>query len=333
MAKYMVRHADGTIQGPFGGSEIKKMAQDGRLGAETELRGEGTNWWHRARDIPAVAQLLRTPVPTPVEPPPQVEEHREPEIVEHATPEPPMRAALHASVGSVGAVARPVGFADRVLRAAFQFGRSISVLVIILSLLSIAGSVALGSYALMPAVPPTPPEVENPTYREFLVECARPADSTGFDTQGRSSGDLSDSGDECDQYRTSSNSIAKKLQLDLENFARVVCARIQRYPVRYRQPFIDGFRAVGDAFVAKPPSDQNCDGADAANWYMRSFDARIQDALSVESAAAAAAAERRALFLPALSGLGSAVAALLMFLLLPLMIQIERNTRAVQPSG
>ena len=41
----------------------------------------------------------------------------------------------------------------------------------------------------------------------------------------------------------------------------------------------------------------------------------------------AAAAERRQLLIPALSGIGTAIGALLMFLILPLLIQIERNTR------
>jgi hypothetical protein len=40
-----------------------------------------------------------------------------------------------------------------------------------------------------------------------------------------------------------------------------------------------------------------------------------------------AAAQRRQLLIPALSGIGTAIGALLIFLILPLLIQIERNTR------
>jgi hypothetical protein len=40
-----------------------------------------------------------------------------------------------------------------------------------------------------------------------------------------------------------------------------------------------------------------------------------------------AASQRRQLLIPALSGIGTAIGALLMFLILPLLIQIERNTR------
>ncbi len=77
----------------------------------------------------------------------------------------------------------------------------------------------------------------------------------------------------------------------------------------------------------QPPREAECTGADAANWYIGTFQNRLAERQAQALLDQQAAAQRRQLLIPALSGIGTAIGALLMFLILPLLIQIERNTR------
>ena len=67
--------------------------------------------------------------------------------------------------------------------------------------------------------------------------------------------------------------------------------------------------------------------ADAYNWYVQDFMTKVAERRAERAAQIAAEAARRSWASIALGAAGSALVLLLSFLALPLLIQIERNTR------
>jgi hypothetical protein len=224
---------------------------------------------------------------------------------------------------------QPRGFSDRILRATFQFARSISVLVIIVSLLVITASIALGTYAMLPAPPRFERPIEQPTMDQFLTACKPPEDSPRppqRSPRGRSNG--LDAPDRCAPYRPQVEEAVAKLQLEPTRSTEALCSRVLEIDAEFRGQFLEGLLQLADKHAAKQPADPSCNGAAAANWYISEFNDRISQLKQDRMDAAAELARRRSLIGPAIQGVGAAIAALLLFLILPLLIQIERNTRA-----
>ena len=221
------------------------------------------------------------------------------------------------------------GLGDRILRATFQFARSISVLVIIASILVVLGGAALGTYALLPSPPGIGSGVDEPTIEEFVADCKPPAQPERGQRQARQRPKQDSLGevDDCAPYRERVETAVSNLKLTSQA-TNIFCRKAAGLEARYRDPFLDGLVRMSDEYATSPPKGDDCSGADAANWYMREFDERVALDKAREQAAAAAAVARRSLLMPALTAIGAAIAALLIFLILPLLIQIERNTRA-----
>lgn len=327
MANFLIKHSDGRIEGPITVPQLRAGIRAGKITESTLIQQEGRRSWHAAGTVPGLASLFAEAAAARAsESVAQEEALPEPE-------EPPVRAGAAAAAPSrapsavTAAVPARPGLGDRILRGAFQFARSISVLVIIASLLVAAGGSALAVYALLPSPPTLAGSLDKPTLAEFVEECSRPSASQQAPRQPRPRGRDLETVDDCGPYRARAEAIVARLKVT-EAAVDVLCSRIAAVPAKHRDAFIGGLEALSVAFESNPPKGEDCTGADAANWYMREFFARIELEQAEEAAAEAAAAARRSMLMPALAAIGSAIAALLMFLILPLLIQIERNTRA-----
>jgi hypothetical protein len=235
-------------------------------------------------------------------------------------------------MGSSGAPPKR-GLSDRVLQATFTFARSISVLVIFASLLIVIGGVAMGAYALLPGPSDERGNLDQPTINQFEESCRRAAQQEQTSSQSRSSRRSGSNAllaaDECAEYRERLQTVVARFQVDPEAVG-ILCNKVTSLPKPYKLTFIAGIDQLSQSWASMPTKPSNCSGADAANWFMREFNERI----ALEEARIARetkeAAERRELLSPALNGIAAAIACLLVFLILPLLIQIERNTRLPQ---
>ena len=321
MANYLIRNAGGTVQGPFSVSEIQQLIKLGRVTPTTEIQQEGGQTWRRAAEIKGIAAALGVPLQVrqnPAELPPTTSNPR-------VTAPPPEQYA-HTTVGVT--VAPHAGFSDRILRSAFQFARSISVLVIAGSIVTIAGSLLLGGYALMPSPASLVGGVDTPDFGEFLTSCKPEAPTQGQPKQPRQAiRSVIGESDSCSIYRQGFTSSARNLKVDEDRAVTAFCNVATRLPEEWRGQFSNGLIRLSEAYVSSPPREADCTGADAANWYIGTFQNRLAERQAQALLDQQAAAERRQLLIPALSGIGTAIGALLMFLILPLLIQIERNTR------
>ncbi|NBX37150.1 MAG: DUF4339 domain-containing protein [Planctomycetes bacterium] len=341
MARFRIRDKQGREYGPVDASELRYWIMDARLTADMLIQQEGLKDWYRAGDVPAIARLLAERAAATA----SARASSARSGGSGTPPEPPVSAAA-STTSPVGAAAstnspgyeiasaatsgeKPLGLVDRVLRIAFQFARSISVLVIIMSLLVVLAGSAVAFYARMPQPRFTDGAIDQPTLREFVEDC-----SQAVPQQEAPSGRLRPrdtellSVDDCGPFRQRSEAIVARLRIAPES-VEVVCSRIASVSTKHRIEFIDGLERLAEEFQSNPPKERDCSGADAANWYMREFDRRLSVEQAEEAIARSEANERRELLIPALSAIGLAVAALLVFMILPLLIQIERNTRVV----
>lgn len=58
MPKFEIRRSDGRIQGPFSGTEIRAMAESGRIAPTDELRSQGSEKWVPASKVRGVREHL-----------------------------------------------------------------------------------------------------------------------------------------------------------------------------------------------------------------------------------------------------------------------------------
>lgn len=369
MARFRIRDKQGREYGPVDASELRSWIMDARLTADMLIQQEGLKDWFRAGDVPAIARLLAeraarmsqggatsasgggsgTPPPPPPSDsgtsaggdsfPPDDDDAYPISPSDDVDSAPPMGAA--ASTTSAGyettaaatSSGKPLGLVDRVLRIAFQFARSISVVVIILSLLAVLAGSAVALYAWVPQPRFTDGAIDQPTLREFVEDCRQTVPKQQAPSGYHPMRDFEAPSGRGERFSTKVKAIVARLRIppakavEMED---VLCSYIDTLlDTRRRDEFINGLERFAVEFQSNPPKERNCSGVDAANWYMREFDRRLEGAQAEAAIARSKANERRELLTPALSAIGSAVAALLTFMILPLLIQIERNTRVV----
>lgn len=262
-----------------------------------------------------------------------------------ATPPPPSgpQGPARSSAGSPDDAGKPAPadgvdgnkFSDRVLRGAFRFARAISVLVIIACTLALLGSLALAGYGLMPVMPVITSEaIDTPSLAEFVEDCA-PVTISRENREAREEPRATEEGerireDTCARYREDIQFAMSRLQL-ASSAESILCRTVNGFPEEYRTQFSEGLRELAERYESQKPRGDKCEGVDAVNWYVQSFKERIEAEKAekelAEIAAAAKRVERRSLVALGLSVAGGAVLVLLAFLFLPLLIQIERNTR------
>lgn len=340
MAGFIIKRDDGSTMGPFDQQEVRRLIALRKIGPDTLITQEGRRSWFRLRDVPALARECErhghdlSAKPAPSAPPEPVE------VVPPPVTGP--GAALHAGsdarsaigTGSAGPSSPPaaaaaldvpesIGIIDRILRLAFAIGRGASVLILLFSLLVMGGAGVLVGYALMPSVqlPPTPPQAG--TLREFLEECARPPAQQQAERAQRPRASALDP---CGPYRARIKAAIRDLKVTAEAEG-LTCNLITELEDDEPDRLIDGLVAMASAHAAKQPQGANCSGADAYNWYVQDFMTKVAERRAERAAQLAAEATRRSWASIALGAAGSALVLLLSFLALPLLIQIERNTR------
>ena len=227
------------------------------------------------------------------------------------------------------------GISDRILRGAFRFARGISVLVILGCSLALLGSLALVGYNFVPSVPlGFSSGVEAPELAAFVEEC-RPIEietepQSGRNQSGEPRRQVQQRNDECAPYREDFEFAVRKLALSAEA-EEILCQTVLRFSEEYREPFTTGLRVLATQYEKDKPEGNSCSPADAVNWYIREFQSRVAAdraaKAEAELAAIAESARRQQQVVLGLSIAGGAVLVLLAFLFLPLLIQIERNTR------
>jgi hypothetical protein len=328
LARFLIKHADGRIEGPITVQQLRDWVRAGKVIRSTLIQVEGQLSWHAAGTVPGLAQLFAEAEAAAAQSVPDEVPPAEPNDLNDATGSAETSAATPAGAIAAAAVPARRGLGDRILRGAFHFARSISVLVIIVSLLVTAAGSAVAVYALLPS-PRLPPEpVDKPTLAEFVEECSRASQSERASRRLSSQEHEFAPVDDCGPYRERSEAVAARLRLSA-SAVDVLCSRIEAIRPKDRDAFISGLESLAAEFEKNPPKGEGCTAASGANWYMNEFAARIAREQAEEARAAAAVAARRNLLMPAMTAIGAAIASLLSFLILPLLIQIERNTRTV----
>jgi hypothetical protein len=176
--------------------------------------------------------------------------------------------------------------------------------------------------------------VEAPELAAFVEEC-RPIEietepQSGRNQSGEPRRQVQQRNDECAPYREDFEFAVRKLALSAEA-EEILCQTVLRFSEEYREPFTTGLRVLATQYEKDKPEGNSCSPADAVNWYIREFQSRIAAdraaKAEAELAAIAESARRQQQVVLGLSIAGGAVLVLLAFLFLPLLIQIERNTR------
>lgn len=330
MSRYIIQTGDGREIGPLGGREIRARIAAGELKETDLLRPAEGGRWRPLSSVPGLAEELRTVRDTP---PP-----------DRSAPAAP--AAPPAPAGGQAPLAPrrddpdrlDLGLADRVLRVGFAIGRGVSVIVIVLAVLTMAGAAVAVAMNELTTIPPMPPPraITMPQVQGFVTLCnvppVGPAAGGARPQAGRAAGaGGSIRSDPCVAWRSRVQHICKALNLRPTE-EDDLCSVVSGLSDADRDDFLAAFTRFADAFAALTPRPDGCTGIDAARWFIDDYLSQIR-ARDQELAEAAADREARRLArelrrTQAASAAGFALAALVSFLVLPLLIQIERNTRA-----
>lgn len=343
MAGFLIKRDDGSIMGPFGQQEIRRLIGLRKIGPDTLITQEGRRTWFRLRDVPALAREcerqghdLSAPsagsgavasgsaaVPSASAPSPTEPDASSPPGRSTAIPGAATDGASSSAGPAVVGIPESIGIIDRILRLAFAIGRAASVLILLFSLLVMGGAGVLVGYALMPSVqlPPAPPQAG--TMRDFLQACAQPPAQQQAERGPRPRGSALDP---CGPYRARIKTAIRDLQIQAEAEG-VTCNLLTDLEDDEPERLVDGLVAIAAAHAARRPQGADCSGADAYNWYVQDFMMKVAERRAERAAQIAAEATRRSWASIALGAAGSALVLLLSFLALPLLIQIERNTR------
>jgi len=358
MARFRVRDQQGRTYGPIDAGELRPWIMEGRLTEDMLLQQEGSADWYRAGDVPALAKIFaqrkaamgsagagarKRAQEEALEIQPETSEtlgadddaasQSRPEDAEPAPPPPPTPPSanpLHAESQD-----KPLRFTDRVLRGAFQFARSLSVLVIVLACLVVAGGVAVATYALVP-IPYVPASRGTPKIDEFVVLCNQAVkerqldETTAPPNQGGISGPMDAPAmrfGPCAIFQDRINKVMRLLEIKKQGFDEVICGAIQELPSNLRDDFMIELLAFAEGFKGLKAPSNWCSAEDAVLWFFAAFRDELEAKRMRDAEALARTAARRALFGPAITWVGTAIATVLLILFLPLLIQIERNTR------
>jgi hypothetical protein len=319
----------GDREGPVNSRQLKALVKSGEIQPDTLVWKQGMRDWTAASSIPGLCTEAGVSDGPPTE------------------PSSPTERDTGASNG------RRLPLADRILRTGFAIGRWLSIAVVVVAIVVIAfGSVSY-SASLVPVPSVAEPEATRPTAGVFVTRCVEEhrssqnerAAGNRRDTAGpplgttpRRGGDI-EVRDECAAYRLRIRDILAYLQLDNtggDNEA-ILCRKIAELPEDDREWFAGTFVEFAKEWRATDEADRLlCRGADAANWFI----AAAEDALAErrqrfmqlqlqQEAEEAARLRRRSLAVQMLAG---GLGGLLVFLIIPLLIQIERNTRVTTES-
>lgn len=358
MARFRVRDQQGRIYGPIDAGELRPWITEGRLTEDMLLQQEGSADWYRAADVPALAKIFaqrkaamgsagasarKRAQEETLEIQPDTSDNlgadddaasqSRPEDAEPAPPPPPNSPSSNPL--NAESQSQPPRFTDRVLRGAFGFARSLSVLVIVVACLVVVGGVAVAAYALVP-VPHIPASRDTPKIDRFVVLCNQAVQERQLDEALTPSGGRDTSRPTntpamrfgpCAMFQDRIKTVLRLLEIKKERFEEVVCDAVGDLPSSVRDDFLTELLAFAERFKELKAPANWCSAEDAVGWFIAAFRDELKAQRDRDAEALAQRAARRALFGLAMNWVGTAIATVLLILFLPLLIQIERNTR------
>lgn len=330
-------YVDGGEQvGPVEAEALRELAAAGAVSPETLVWHEGSPDWVEARTVEGLFAAG-----TAVEDSPEAEASSE----WPSTSSPHGEGGLSDSPNDARLIGGVSSIADRVLFSAFAIGRLVSVLLVAMSIMAIVVA-AIGLLASMiPASEPDQPSPPTPTLEAFVLMCEPTESEGGQDSRQRIPEDRAPKSkalnDPCDPYRDQLESAHRSLGLSgtPDLFVRRMCRLLTELEPTDRAWFLDGMTEFIESWKASKADSPTCRGDLAIDWYVRTAGQAIQERdRSHEDelrSVAKSELERPLRTSMWLSVLAISVFATLLFLFLPLLLQIERNTRgqASRPSA
>lgn len=349
----------GEREGPLTGAQLRGLAKSGYIGPESLVWREGLPEWIKASRVPGLFSG-DSGGGAPVESEGSGSDHggegrpgAGPKGMRPELRRLPIEGGSAVAAGGDGrADRRPAvrSIADRILFGGFAIGRWISIIVVLGAMLVIAAGSLSYSASLVPVPAAELPSAESPRASIFASEClerrererreaeaaaARRSPPRTGPTQPiftQRSGMLGPN--QCDPYRVQIRDIFAYLRMD--NSSGELEARLCEIALDLAEDdrpwFLDGFLEFAKAWSRSPEaSASGCDGGDAADWFVAEARSALRNRDDIHRQRLAerdeAESQRLARRQTAVQLLGGGVASLLVFLILPLLIQIERNTR------
>jgi hypothetical protein len=330
MASRWYFEQDGERQGPVTGPQLRAMAKQGLVTPSTLVWREGSEEWVSASTISGLFDPAATGN-SPTAGDPRVGGARIPDR----------------SPSSAGASNR-LPLADRILRAGFAIGRWVSIVIVLLAIIAIAISGFVLSTSLVPALPPEPDQPESPQFTTFVNQCRSEGGSSGnrlangwmvrdsspgtseLGTQRRS---RSIASDPCAEHRVAIRDVLAYLKVWNRDGGPEdqLCDALGEFAAEERAWLMDGFVEFAKVWSGAEGRRGGCDASEAMAWYLTAATRAIsvRDAQHAQRMEEYLLSEAERILRQTLSAtvLGYSIAGLLVFLIIPLLIQIERNTR------
>ena len=341
---------EGTKEGPITSAQLRRLAESGYIQPETLVWREGLPDWVEARRIPGLFNPERGQGDAGSDDA-AGGERQPPSDAKGSKGRGETSAGLGTSSPAAGATrfnraSPPRSIADRILFVAFAIGRWFSIVVVVVAVFVIGAGAFAFVASLVPTPPAEEPELSTPSAVVFFAECAGrrsqlprsgglPPSRAAAQGGGLGRSPRPSSSDPCAPYRVQARDVFAYLKMDNSNggLEDSLCEVVMGLDEDDRAWFLDAFLEFAKAWSRSSEARlPGCEAAKAADWFVVEANAMLaqrerlyQQRLLERMQAEERRLERRLL---ALQMLGGGLASLLAFLALPLLIQIERNTRA-----
>jgi hypothetical protein len=330
MASQWYFDRDGERQGPVTSQQLRAMASRGLVTPSTLVWRDGLDEWTPASKIPGLF------------------DHKASEAGRTEDVQQPAGTVASRGTRASKPASGQLPLADRILRAGFAIGRWVSIVIVLLAIVAIAISGFVLSTSLVPGVQPEPMEPETPQFTSFVNECRSQGRTSGdrlangwivrqespgtaeLGPQGRS---RSLSNDPCSEHRVAIRDVLAYLKVSNRDGGPEdqLCDAIAQFSPDERGWLMDGFVEFAKVWSGAEGRRGACDASEAAAWYLSAarrailtrdgrFEQRMEEYRMEE-------VERMVRQTLSATVLGYSIAGLLVFLIIPLLIQIERNTR------
>jgi len=239
---------------------------------------------------------------------------------------------------------------DRILRLTFRFAKMLSVLIVFLCLLVVIGCL-IRLLTLRPetAEAAAAPSFQAPLFRDLKAEMAASTQKTPKTETQQPESRATYLGPPVSRAERIERKYGERLQVLVADYQlyrdsySAMLEWLEAVDDEHHESFVSGLERFADsvdAYMSDKSNTERLSMSRAMNWYWREFMraikeytyarnsaslAELQRVAENEAARLAVAVERRML----LFVIGASLGTLLAFLVLPLLIQIERNTRSL----
>jgi len=203
---------------------------------------------------------------------------------------------------------------DRFLKKVFAFSRAIAALIVFLCVLIVVGGIAYFLVSGSKGVS-TPDFDEVIETEKMILELGRKVDKENYK-------EISERRAVETKYGDKIQKIVVENGLDQAAYD-IYVRQMSDLDKKYRTQFIEGlkrFMRDGNSYIKKQGNKTDMSTADVANLYDDMFDSAITESEMSR-------VESKAKRIGSLIAIGSALSAMILFLIIPLLLQIEVNTR------